>query len=393
MRVIERLRTTRVDLTLALAFVAVSLVQVVWRPIADPGPGLVYILGSMLPLAWRRTRPVEAALVSSAFWLIPLDGYPVLGFVVVILQFFGLGSWGEPRKAVVLVTGWATAASVAGTLLGPEPPIAAVGGALAVVAPVLAGRLVRHQRQQSEALAELAAQLREEQRRVEEVAVDAERARIAQELHDVVGHEVTLIAIQAEAAASALRTSPERAAAPVEAIRTTAHRTLAEIRSVLDLLAPPGSTGGATSDGLAELAQRAEEAGILNSLDVTGRPWRARGAGGAATPTPRAAPGRPWPGGAPAVLAVNRIVRECLTNAGRHAPGRPVDLRVAWEPDHVEIRSTNPTAARNGVVPGRGLNGMRHRAELLGGTFRAALREGRFDVEVSLPAAGSAGGR
>src|SRR3954454_20294046 len=372
MSVIERLRTTRLDLTLALGFVAVSLVQVVWRPIAAPGPGVIYIVGSMLPLAWRRTRPVEAALVSSAFWLIPLDGYPVLGFVVVILQFFGLGSWGEPRRAVVLVTGWATAASVAGTLLGPEPPIAAVGGALAVVAPVLAGRLVRHQRQQSESLAELAAQLREEQRRGEEGAVDAERARIAQELHDVVGHEVTLIAIQAEAAASALRSAPERAAEPVEAIRATAHRTLAEIRGVLDLLAPDGDTGGVTSDGLAELAQRAEEAGILNSLDVTGRPW---------------------PGNAPAVLAVNRIVRECLTNAGRHAPGRAGDLRVAWKPDHVEIRSTNPTAARNGVVPGRGLNGMRHRAELLGGTFRAALREGRFDVEVSLPAAGSAGGR
>ena len=49
----------------------------------------------MLPLAWRRTRPVEAALISSAFWLIPLDGYPVTGFVAVILQFFALGSWGH----------------------------------------------------------------------------------------------------------------------------------------------------------------------------------------------------------------------------------------------------------------------------------------------------------
>ena len=372
MTVIQRLRTTRFDATLALAFVAVGLVQVAWQPIAEPALGALYVAGSMLPLAWRRTRPVEAALVSSAFWLIPLDGYPVLGFVAVILQFFALGSWGAPRSAVVLVTVWATAASVVGTLLGPEPPVAAVGGALAVVAPVLAGRLVRHQRQQSEAFAELAAQLREEQRRVEEVAVDAERARIAQELHDVVGHEVTLIAIQAEAAASALRSSPERAVEPVEAIRTTAHRTLAEIRGVLDLLAPDGQPGGTTSDGLSELAQRAEEAGVTNSLDVIGRPW---------------------PGNAPAVLAVNRIVRECLTNAGRHAPGKPVDLRVTWAPDHVEIRSTNPAVTRNGVVPGRGLTGIRHRAELLGGSFRAEVREGRFDVEVSLPATGSAGDR
>src|SRR3954449_10304644 len=130
MRVIERLRTTRLDLTLALAFVVASLVQAVVRPIAEPGVAVLYILGSMLPLAWRRTRPVEAALISSAFWLIPLDGYPVLGFIVVILQFFALGSWGAPRNAVVLVTVWSSAASVVGTLLGPEPPIAAVGAAL-----------------------------------------------------------------------------------------------------------------------------------------------------------------------------------------------------------------------------------------------------------------------
>jgi signal transduction histidine kinase len=371
-RALDRLNTTRADLLMAVAFVAVSLVQVVWQPIASPELGVLYVLGSMLPLAWRRTRPVEAALVSSAFWLIPLDGYPVLGFIVVILQFYALGSWGSPRTAVVLVTLWSSVSSVVGTLLGPEAPIAAVGGALAVVAPVLAGRLVRHQRHQSEALAELAAQLHEEQRRVEETAVDAERARIAQELHDVVGHEVTLIAIQAEAAASALRSSPERAAEPVEAIRTTAHRTLAEIRGVLDLLSPNGDTGGATSDGLSELAQRAEEAGIANSLEVSGRPW---------------------PQNAPAVLAVNRIVRECLTNAGRYAAGEPVELRVAWSPEQVEIRSTNPAASRNGVVPGRGLTGIRHRAELLGGTFRAGVRDGRFDLQVSLPARTSGDGR
>jgi signal transduction histidine kinase len=372
MTVFRRLRTTRNDATLALAFVAVSLAQLAWTPFAAPLLGVLYVAGSMLPLAWRRTRPVEAALVSSAFWLIPLDGYPVLGFVVVVLQFFSLGSWGSPRNAVVLVTAWSTAVSVVGTLLGPEPPIAAVGGALAVVAPVLAGRLVRHQRRQGEAFAELAAQLREEQRRVEEVAVDAERARIAQELHDVVGHEVTLIAIQAEAAASALRSMPERAVEPVEAIRATAHRTLAEIRGVLDVLAPGAQTGGGTSDGLSELAQRAQAAGVANCLDVVGRPW---------------------PGSAPAVLAVNRIVRECLTNAGRHAPGTPVDLRVTWAPDHVEVRSTNPALTHSEVVPGRGLTGIRHRAELLGGTFRAEVLDGCFDVRVCLPATGPAGER
>lgn len=362
-----RLQTTRLDVLTAVGFVAVSLAQVAWKPIAAPGLAVLYVVGSMLPLAWRRTRPVEAALVSSAFWLIPLDGYPVLGFVAVILQFFALGSWGAPRQAVVLVTLWSTVASVVGTLLGPEPAVASVGGVLAVVAPVLAGVLVRHLRHQNEALADLAAQLQEEQRRVEEAAVDAERARIAQELHDVVGHEVTLIAIQAEAAASALRTSPERAAEPVEAIRTTAHRTLSEIRGVLDLLSPHGEAEP-SSGGLADLATRAESAGIRNSLVVTGTPW---------------------PEGAPAGLAVNRIVRECLTNAGRHAPGQPVSLVVDWTPHRVEVRATNPTTSRQRARPGRGLTGIRHRAELLGGTFGADVVDGCFEVLVSLPATGA----
>jgi signal transduction histidine kinase len=364
-RILDRLSTTRVDAALALVLVVAGLVQTVLWPMARPGIGELYVVGSTLPLAWRRTRPVEAALVSAGFWLIPLDGYPVLGFVAVILQFFALGSWGAPRTAVVLTTAWASMTAVVGTLLGPEAPVAAVGGVLVVVAPVLAGRVVRRLRQQNEALADLTAQLRDEQRRVEEAAVDAERARIAQELHDVVGHEVTLIAIQAEAAAVALRVSPERAAEPVEAIRTTAHQTLGEIRAVLDVLAPGRDADVASVDGLVELARRAEAAGIENSLVVTGTPW---------------------PDGAPAGLAVNRIVRECLTNAGRHAPGEPVTLSVDWSPREVLVAASNATRARARPAAGRGLTGIRHRAELLGGTFDVGVRDGRFDLRVSLPA-------
>ena len=322
------------------------------------------MVGSTLPLAWRRTYPVESALVSSAFWLIPLQGYPVLGFVVVVLQFFSLGARGEPRLAVVLATAWAGLASVIGTLLGPELPVAAVGGVLVVAAPVLSGRLVRHLRGQNQALARLTEDLRDERRRAEEAAVGAERARIAQELHDVVGHEVTLIAIQAEAAAAALRVMPERAAEPVEAIRSTAHRTLAEIREVLDVLAPLSDAEEAGAEGLVALTDRARSVGIANSLSVTGTPL---------------------PDQAPAALAVRRIVRECLTNAGRHTPGQSVSLNVDWTPDEVVVRSTNATDAHGGPRPGRGLTGMRHRAELLGGVFEAACVGGQFVVRASIP--------
>jgi signal transduction histidine kinase len=362
--VIERLRTTRVDAMLASAFVLVGLVQVVLFPIARPGLGELFVVWSTLPLAWRRTLPVQSSLVSSASWLIPLDGFAVLGFLVVILQFFALGAHGHPRRAVVLVTVWASVVSVVGTLLGPEAPVAAIGGALVVVAPVLAGLALRHERRQKQALATLTAELQDERRQAEAAAVSVERARIAQELHDVVGHEVTLIAIQAEAAAAALRTSPERATESVEAIRTTAHRTLAEIRAVLGVLTASGELEEPSSDSPSELAARARAAGIENSLSVTGTP--------AADHTPVS-------------LAVNRIVRECLTNAGRHAPGQPVSLAIDWSADCVTVRSTNRTDTSGRPVAGRGLTGIRHRAELLGGSYDATTKGGEFNVRVRIP--------
>jgi signal transduction histidine kinase len=220
---------------------------------------------------------------------------------------------------------------------------------------------VQRSRRQNAELARLARRLEEERRRAEESAVESERARIAQELHDVVGHEVTLIAVQAEAASAALRLAPERAAEPVEAIRVTAHRTLSEIRDVLDVLSSGGEA--AAEEELEELARRAGVAGIANTLTVLGTPSEH----------------------AQTRLAVNRIVRECLTNAGRHAPSEPVALEVDWQDRQVVVTSGNAAASRGLPRPGRGLTGMRHRAELLGGTFDATARDGRFDVRVVLP--------
>jgi signal transduction histidine kinase len=176
---------------------------------------------------------------------------------------------------------------------------------------------------------------------------------------------MTLIAIQAEAAALALRASPERAAEPIEAIRATAHRTLDEMRAVLDVLAPSGDGQHPVSEGLDVLVERARAAGIDNSLAVKGNPH---------------------PDHAPVSLAVSRIVRECLTNAGRHAPGQPVSLMVEWGPEEVLVRATNPGGNGHAPVPGRGLTGIRHRAELLGGRFETVTDQGLFDVRVHIPA-------
>ncbi|TIC87704.1 hypothetical protein E8D34_08490 [Nocardioides sp. GY 10113] len=365
MRPLDRLHTTPLDAGLAGGLVLAGLAQAAAVPFAAPGVAALYVVGTTLPLAWRRTWPVEAALLSSVFWLLPLDGFPVLGFVAVLLQFFALGSRGEPVLAVAGVTAFACGATVVGTFLGPEAPVAVIGGVLAVLAPVLAGRLVRHLHRQNEALTALAGELREERARVEEAAIGAERARVAQELHDVLGHELTLIAIHAEAAGAALREQPERAGEPVEAIRATAHRALAEMRQVVDALGVDGAAGAGAAEDVESLAARARSAGIDCTLTVTG--------------TPESAP-------SPTAMAVQRIVRECLTNAGRHAPGHPVEVRVEWGEAAVVVHSANRATPTGGTAaPGRGLTGIRHRAELLGGTFSAGMADGSFVLRVALP--------
>jgi signal transduction histidine kinase len=197
-------------------------------------------------------------------------------------------------------------------------------------------------------------------------AVDEERARIVRELHDVVGHEVTLMSIQSEAAAQALEHAPDRAAAPIAAVRETAHRASRELRAILDLLGDGELAVAPDGRGLSELVDRAARLGIANRLLVTGEPW------------PDAP--RHW-------LAVNRIVQECLTNSGKHAPGEKVDVSVEWSDGGVLVRVSNPAPVTAGIGPGHGVPGMAERARLLGGTLEAGRVDGRFEVLAWLPAA------
>jgi signal transduction histidine kinase len=368
-RVARRLGSTRLDLLLAIGFVVVGLAQVVAFPIGARGVGEVFVLGTTLPLAWRRTYAVEAAVASSIFWLIPTEGFPVLGFVVAVLIFYGLGAHGVGDRAVVIASAWGIGTGVVGTLRGPEPAVAAIGSALVVLFPVVAGRIVALQQRQNADLRRLTEELAAEREKVRESAVTAERARIAQELHDVLGHEVTLIAVQAEAASAALATAPERAVQPVETIRTTAHRTLTEMRAVLGAIDPrSGGHQDSPTPGpaaLEDLLVRARAHGI---------------------PVVSTSTGEPWAGHTGVWLALVRLVRECVTNAGRHAPGAEVHVRTTWAAELVVLEVANdvPADVSDGV-PGRGLQGMRNRAELMGGTFAARIEDGRYVVRAGLP--------
>ena len=352
----------RADVVLTGVFLVVSVAQVLW---VQPLTGRLLVDLSLticwvLPLMWRRAHPVAAAAAWSAAIWVPVDGYLVVGYVVAILLFYSVGRWARGPVLGGLVCAFAIATGTIGTLLGPEDPVAGLFSAwLVVLAPYGFGLLMLAQERETEE------RLRAEREAARMRAVQEERARIVRELHDVVGHEVTLMSIQSEAAAQALARAPERAAEPIAAVRETAHRANRELRAILDLLGEGELAVTADGRGLAELVDRADRLGIPTTLTTSGEPWQD-------------AP-RHW-------LAVNRIVQECLSNAGKHAPGEAVAVHLDWAVDAVRLEVANGADAAPGPSTGLGLPGMAERARLLGGTLETSYDDGRFTVTACLPA-------
>src|SRR3954463_1209697 len=153
-------RPPRPDVLLAAGCLAASLVQVALAPIAAPALSVLVAVVSTVPLAWRRVHPAAAALVGTAAWLVPTPGgYLLVGYVVAVLLFYSLGAYDPLRWRVVAVTAASVLVSVVVTLLGPDVWQAAIGAALAVAGPALAGWLVAEHRTQNARLRELTAEL------------------------------------------------------------------------------------------------------------------------------------------------------------------------------------------------------------------------------------------
>jgi signal transduction histidine kinase len=236
-------------------------------------------------------------------------------------------------------------------------------GLLLLVVVVAALALGDARRQRGQAVAE-----RDEAQR--DQALMEERARIARELHDVVAHHVSMIAVQAETARLTTPDLPEEGKQRFKAIGDTARDSLGELRRLLGVLREdaPSEAERAPQPGLADLeslVDAAREAGTHVRLTMIGR----------AEPL------------SPGVdLTAYRIAQEALTNARRHAPGADVDVEVRYESDtlRLEVRDNGPGAAAE--ANGHGIVGMRERAEMVGGTLRAGpATGGGFAVCADLP--------
>ena len=244
----------------------------------------------------------------------------------------------------------------------------AVGAVLAAI-PLLAGAYVRSRRISRVELAEQAKQHEGERALLEE------RQRIAREMHDIVAHHMSVIAIQAEAGPRKIADPPPELVESFRDIRASALDGLTELRRLLGVLrtGTPDTTPQPGLGQLAGLLDSARSAGVPVELSVSGVP-------------------RPLPQGMD--LSAYRIMQEALSNAMRHAPGSTVGVEVAYFPSSVVIKVRNdpsaviPASVGNGSAPvaGHGIIGMRERAAMLGGQLEAGpTDEGGFLVTAVLP--------
>ena len=336
----------------------------------------VIFFAALPTLLVRRRFPWLAILATPLLCFDPAAVLPVI-----VACYTAARQWG-PR--------WRTLASfvlAAGSLTfaawDPKPHDGILYQLLVPPAWLAAGMLVglwMHQRRMLlDALQGRAAQAERNSALLADQAVSAERRRIAREMHDVVAHRVSTIALQA--GALTMTASDEHTVETAEVIRSTSSLALAELREVLDVLRkdqpePPETVHGVQADGsvysdVAALVRDSAAAGGDIRLD--------------------AAPDLPEVPGS-IRRAAYRVVQESLTNAGKHAPRARVDIRLATDPGELRITITNGPGHEGTVVPGSGygLLGMRERVTLAQGTLRTGPTEdGGFRVDAALPLSSS----
>jgi signal transduction histidine kinase len=376
-------RPARADVLAAAAVAVIAQVETWTTRAYDPKAAYAAAaLAMTAPLAWRRLRPVGVLAVVFAPLVIlaaagrELDSAYVM--LVLLLAFAAVGAYSERRRAIAgLALGLGLLAAVlvaeitlaSGEAQESQPGdfvfLGAILGTVWALAVALRERSLR-----TGELEERAGQLVRERDERARAAIVEERARIARELHDVVAHSVSVIAVQTGSIRRRLREERPADAEELSAIEHTARQALAEMRRMLGLirdddeavaLAPqPGM------DQLDRLVEQMRETGLPVDVEVEGER-------------------RPL---APGVdLAAFRILQEALTNVLKHAGAAQVRVGVRYGERELELEvtdnGTGTGAEQNG---GHGLVGMRERAALYGGSLDAGPRpDGGFAIRACLP--------
>jgi signal transduction histidine kinase len=368
----RRLRAETVDRLLAAVLLAWALFDVPWwwRPPGHGGSALV-ILGVIalaaaqsVPFLWRRQQP--AAVLALAGAALAVKYAAALNIwsagAAVLAAAYGLGAYGSNTvrragRALAACALLAVFITLPADHSSHDPAIACALLAIAL------------------GMGEVTSAHRDTAAAAARHAQDMERARLARELHDVVAHQLSAIAVQAGAARLAAAGDPQASAAAIAAIERQARGGLTELNQLVRELRPTGDTGPGMSPrqrlgDIPSLIKRAGESGLRAELRVDGEP-------------------RPLP--AAVELAGYRVVQESLTNAIRYAAGAAATVHLAYRDDGimVEVTDDGPGAAAGAAaIPGGGvgLDGLRERARLLGGQLEAgSAAERGFAVRAFLP--------
>ena len=344
---------------------------------------VVLVVAEALPLAARRPHPVLTMIIVGAarvtydqvglvFAPFPLG--PAIAFYTVIDRAGPIWRWLTVAFAAVGV-------SVSLSAPGHTEPYDGITQAFIFLTAGVAGVLTRARRASLAAAEDRAAWAEAELDRRSSRAAADERAKIARELHDVVAHHVSLMAVQAEAAASLLPDQPEKAKGSADIISDTARAALAELRRLLGVLRSPSERlETAPSASLAELG------GVLDQV---------RGAGLEVDFDVRGTPARLAPG---VDLTAFRIIQEALTNTIRHAPTARAAVAVTYEPGYITVSVADSGPGRGPDLAvagprgpalagsGLGLAGIAERVASCGGQLSLGpTAAGGFSVTARLP--------
>ena len=368
--------TTAVDFLMAWYILGLTFAEFDGRTpggLAPPVVGIALALPvafrSISPLiAWRASAVGMAAVTLAAGDLL-FNVYPLSGSLAYLLCLYSVAV--RCSRRITLAIGMISIAGAAVLQWAGRQPNG--GSALVAVALIVAVLLLGYNvRQRRLAQQEVVTQARVH---AEAQAVLQERQRIARELHDVVAHHMSVIAIQAEAGPYKVAEPQPELTETLADIRQLALEGLSELRRILGVLRTetdnPDTAPQPGLDRLGELIITAEAGGL--TIECT--------ASGTERVVARAT-----------ALSAYRIVQEALSNVMRHAPGAHVRIVTEYDLDRLRVTVANdpvdapPDKALNGVGSGQGLVGMRERAGMLGGELTAEpTPEGGFVVTATLP--------
>jgi signal transduction histidine kinase len=342
---------------------------------------LLLVVPALAAILLRRQRPLEAlALAVAVDAALPDDRALVFPVLLVLYTSASRRSWPVLRLAALAIAAvvvaivawlaWGTTGTGGESVLGYV-----IGNSAQAAASVALGLYFGARRRELDALHERAERLDRERELLSDRAVAEERVRIAQELHDVVAHNVSLMVVRAQALGATVEEEPVKST--TDAIAELGREAMTEMHRTLRLLRTDGTTGAqlAPQPGLATLERLLEQtraAGLEIELTVEGRP-RALSQG--------------------VDLSAFRIVQEALTNVIKHAGRARTQITLSYGPENlrVAIVDSGEEGSQAGEhagewAEGHGLIGMRERATLFGGTLTAAAGAKRgFTVRATLP--------